>query len=138
MEKSCSQLPKNFVEHRKRDIDAHFTDAIPLFSDKALASWADTTPETVANWRARRSSPRFANAIKVAQRVPQLKAAIIELLGDPRIQNGPAPERLITPLFNALLEIARSSDEIAARRAQDALREFAEVATPVLIDGGGL
>lgn len=128
MRKSLGTLPTKLPPQGKREIDEYFCSAIPNFSDKTLGHWADATPDTIANWRALRSGPRFANAIRVARKVPKLKAAIIELL-DMGDAAGPSPFRLIAILFDALLEIAKCEDEIAAARARKALMEFAREKT---------
>jgi hypothetical protein len=91
------------------------------FPTKFIAHIADTTDETVKDWRDGSRTPRLATAIRMARKVPKIKAAICELIEAGALN--PEHHKLLAVLEDALVGIACTEGE-AGESARKALLEY--------------
>lgn len=132
---SARNIDTNFDALSDLDLVEIITSAIPPFSDKHIARMADATTSAVKNWRSGRNAPGLVKSLRLGRRVPQVAAAIIEVLRAGTAM-GPNPERLITILFSEMLKIAKDGDELSAARARRALEQFAQVSAGMNVTEG--
>lgn len=106
-----------------RQIKAHLLKAAKTVRRKELAKLADVTDETVKSWFANGNAPRFVESMRLGNTVPQIEAAIIELLRDG--EHNPHHDRPVGFLLSGLVAIAAKGGE-SAKLAKEALARFNE------------
>lgn len=96
--------------------------AIKATQRKRAAEAAEVTDETVKSWIANENAPRFVETVRLARKVPKIRAALYELIDGREIDA--QVHHKVLPLLDVLHQVAQGGGEMA-ELAHKTLKEFA-------------